>query len=280
MNARLHFGPRTSDFGPRCSPEPRTLTPDPFSSFAKRPSKLKLTRAGFSLVEVLAAMVVLSVIVLIVARIFTGSTAALEAGTRRMDNNLIARSSLEFFSRELSQAVADHRVYLKVEEGAGPAWEGASSDTINFVSLNHKAEYRSDPFRDVQQIQYAVEAHTDGRLMFKRRVTEDESSNYFTSYALDGNQWWSTMGGAFANEIAMNVANFRVNVFDTNMVYRASYDSAVRGPPLYADIYLSVLDESDALRAIGMASRTTYVTQKVRRYATRVYFMNRFEDQP
>jgi prepilin-type N-terminal cleavage/methylation domain-containing protein len=258
MNARFHFRPRTSDHGPRV-----------------------VSRSGFSLVEILAAMVVLSVIVLIVARIFSGSSAALEAGTRRMDNNLIARGTLEFFSRELSQAVADRRVYLKVEEGAGPAWEGAASDTINFVSLNSKAEYRSGkPYRDVQQIQYAVEAHTDGRLMFTRRVTEDESSTYFTAYALAGNQWWSTMGGAWPNEIAMNVANFRVNVFNTNMVYRAAYDSELHGPPLYADVYFSVLDESDALRAVGMASRAAYVTQKARRYATRVYFMNRFEDQP
>jgi prepilin-type N-terminal cleavage/methylation domain-containing protein len=239
------------------------------------------SRSGFSLVEVLAAMVVLSVIVLIVSQLFSGSTRALEAGTRRMDNNLIARSSLEFFKREFSQAVADRRVYIRVESDAGPAWEGAASDVVNFVSLNSLAEYRnSNPYRDVQQIRYALEPQDGGRLTFMRRVTERENVNWFNSYALDGQRWWTDMGGAFTNDIAPNVARFRVNMFDTNRVYRVNYDSEVHGPPLYADVYLSVLDEADAVRASEMASRTEYVRRHARRYATRVFFMNRFEDQP
>ena len=242
-------------------------------------------RSGFSLVEVLAAMAVLSVIVLIVARLFADSSNAWDAGTRRMDSNLIARSALEFLARELSQASADTNVRIRVETERFGSWERTNSDELYFVGMNSVAEYRSSPYRDVQQIRYGVITSPAGRNSLLRFVVEREDSGDFTAYTVIGSDWWTRMRSyppAWGNTIADNLVAFRVNMFDTNGVYQANYDSQVHGTPLYADVYLSLVDDRDATRAEGMSGgdRDSYVAGKARRYSTRVYFYNRFEGMP
>ncbi|MBP7276156.1 MAG: prepilin-type N-terminal cleavage/methylation domain-containing protein [Kiritimatiellae bacterium] len=243
-------------------------------------------RSGFSLVEVLAAMAVLSVIVLIVSRLFADSSNAWDAGTRRMDSNLIARSAIEFLARELSQASADKNVRIKVDSERFGSWERNRSDELYFIGMNSVAEYRSSsPYRDVQQIRYGVITYPSGRLSLLRFVVEKEDSGHFTAYSTPGSPWWTPLlayNPAWGNAMADNLVAFRVNLFDTNGVYQANYDSQTHGTPLYADLYLSLVDDRDATRAEGMSAgdRESYVAGKARRYSTRVYFNNRFEGMP
>lgn len=248
-------------------------------------------RSGFSLVEVMASMAVLSVIVLIIARLFADSSSAWDNGTRRMDVDSVARSALEFMSRELSQASADRYVRMKVESLNAGSWETTKSDSIYFVGMNSLAYYNSStstPYRDVQQIRYGIITNTTGRLSLRRWVVEKEDISSFTAYSVLASNWWTVMlsyNPDWGNSIADNVVAFRVNVYTaTNGVsqYRANYDSQTDGPPMYADLYLSVVDDRDATRAEGMSSadQTNYVKNKARRYSTRVYFQNRLGDMP
>ena len=66
----------------------------------------RLLASGFTLIEVLVAMTVLSVIVLMAANIFQSSSAAWNIGTQKADINTAARAALDFMVRELACAVA------------------------------------------------------------------------------------------------------------------------------------------------------------------------------
>ena len=246
-------------------------------------------RSGFSLVEVLASMAVLSIIVLIIARLFADSSNSWDAGTRRMDVDSVARSAMEFMTRELSQASADYNVRIKVDTDQAGSWESGKSDALYFVGMNSIAEYRSSkPYRDVQQIRYGIVTNSTGRYSLRRFVVEDESNGGFTAYSVPASTWWTPMlsyNPDWGNSIADNVVAFRVNMYSaTNNAsqYQADYDSQTQGPPAYADLYLSVVDDRDATRAEGMSGsdRTDYVNSKARRYSTRVYFQNRLGDLP
>ena len=232
---------------------------------------------GFSLVEVLAAMTVLSVMVLLVSRLFTDSTNAWKAGMSRAENCLNARTSLEFMSRELSQALADDILTLVVETATQPDLYGTrASDAISFVSLNHLAECRDsgrNPYRDVQQIRYGVQDAGDGRYLLRRYVTENESVQYFSCYQTP--TWWSSMSNAYPNTIGENVARFKVYAFDSLGVYQPSYNSKTHGPPLWIDLVLQVLDARDAVRINTLSGgREDYIRRRTQTFTTRVYLRN------
>ena len=61
--------------------------------------------AGFSLVELLMAMAILSIIVVICGRLFQQSAAAWETGIRRAERNIIGRNMTDFLAQDLSRAV-------------------------------------------------------------------------------------------------------------------------------------------------------------------------------
>lgn len=255
----------------------------------KRLSFFRPARCGFSLVEVLAAMAVLSLIVLMVARIFADSTAAFEAGSRRIDNNLVARSCLEFMGRELQQAVADSRVRIKVEQGAGPSWDGVLSDAVNFVSMCGQAN--SSTTRDEMQIRYDVVQDTNGILRLRHVSISTVSAANFLAYrnaaSSSISDWWSNMASAGnSDDLAGNIVGFRIRMFARTQAgalgtYQPGYDSQTHGPPLYADMFLSVLGPADAERAANMSSgRDAYVAKKARRYFYRVFFQNQTGGQP
>lgn len=63
--------------------------------------------AGFTMLEILLAMSILSILVLMVSAIFNRSMGAWEIGTRKTELNMEGRSALLFMAQELSQAVAD-----------------------------------------------------------------------------------------------------------------------------------------------------------------------------
>ena len=247
---------------------------------------VSLSRSGFSLVEVLASMAVLSVIVLIVARLFTNSSNAWDAGTRRMNCDILARSTLEFIARELSQAVADTNISFAVTTDSGASWLGTkTSDRLFFVAINSRGEYRaSDQFyREAEQVTYNLTTKDldsgTGFLRIMRGVTENEYKASYTSYSDLTANWWGTLGNF---EMGIHVIDFKVNVYDTSGAYVPNYNSRTAARlPLFVDLYLAVMDSADAIRAVNMTTgKDEYVKLKARRYSTRVFLNNRYEAQP
>ena len=246
-------------------------------------------RAGFTLVEVLAAMTVLMIIVLMLGRIFRDSTNAWTVGTRQMEDNLNGRAVLDFIARDISQAMIRgtglcFRLRSSVTRTYAPqVW---NSDELYFVSFSGNPSDSANGFREVREIVYYVtNMHKTvsgnpipipGRYCLKRamRSTRDELTCYDNAY------WWKDITKQYDDPvIAENISKFVVwcagatnrpdgradywhGIHDYNnaadlalMTYPAYYDRTkvlpyIRGKlPVRADLYIEMLGEDAAAKA-------------------------------
>lgn len=248
------------------------------------PTRKNRASRGFSLIEVLAAMAVLSIIVLIVSKMFVDANQAWAIGTRRVEQDIQARSALEWMTRELATAMADGVLSMKVEPGGNTDYYGNVTTNITFTSKNHRAEYRSsNPYREVQQIRYMLFPLTNAPPYFYtlgRQVTENESVATYQCYVTSN--WTANLNSyakEWANVIAEHVARFDVCVFITNSssptvpIPQPNYDSTVHPPPIWIDLALVTLDENDARKAANVSSgnRIAYIDRTAKRYVARAY---------
>ncbi|MDZ4199168.1 MAG: prepilin-type N-terminal cleavage/methylation domain-containing protein [Kiritimatiellia bacterium] len=72
---------------------------------ARRGGSVFRRSQGFSLVEMLAAMAVLSILMVLLGRIFNDSTRAMNAGNKITDVNSSARAVMDFIARDVSSAI-------------------------------------------------------------------------------------------------------------------------------------------------------------------------------
>jgi prepilin-type N-terminal cleavage/methylation domain-containing protein len=233
---------------------------------------------GFTLIEILAAVVILAIIVTAMARIFADSTNAWRLGAKKIESNASGRAALDFIAQELSQAVVDPLLSMKLKSNAD-SFLGKDSDRLYFVAMNQQAERRgSKSYRATMQVRYSVMVSPEAtnRYVLLRHVDENWTDGAMNCY--ETTDWWQGMDGYGANALnaavlADNVRNFEVWVYDRRGVARPDYDSTQHGPPLWIDLYVEVLAEEDATRAEYVAG--DFVERATRRYQLRVYPENR-----
>jgi prepilin-type N-terminal cleavage/methylation domain-containing protein len=102
-------------------------------------------RSGFTLLELLVAMIILMVIVLATARIFDQSTVAWDSGSRKAEVNMTGRAVADFMAQEISQAVYDEEYNLTDFQPTFPVTfvilSGSPSPTVRAV---RKVQYQYD----------------------------------------------------------------------------------------------------------------------------------------
>lgn len=243
----------------------------------------KIRSSGFTIIELLAAMAVLLIMVALLSRVFGSAASTWRAGNKRIDSNNTGRSAMEFMARELAGVLVSPQRPSLVMDSDRDNFFGMKSDAISFVSLAHKAEYRSSKkYRDVQQVRYSISpvpGYTN-RLALYRYVYENFDSAGFSSYEDDS--WLAAFDGLEANValtgsiLADNVRNFEVFITPLGDDQpKEDYDFATDGPPAAIDIYLEVLAEDDAIRASLTPTDMNFLNAATRRYATRIYVQNR-----
>ncbi len=247
-------------------------------------------RAAFTLVEILTAMAVLSIIILMMARIFTESTRAFDLGTKIADQNLKGRMVLDFMAREISQAVADDVLAFKLDsedfELFGNSVE--DGDRLQFVTLSQLVDEGTP--RQAREVVYFVDdiekddAPT-GRYQLKRAVKTAGITCYDQP---SPNKWWEGTSGN-TRTLAENVAGFQVWCYtapDTEAIY--DYDSTGSKPeqinklPMWIEISLMMFDEKDAEHMANLdafnappGEISKEAIKRARRYVTRINFVNR-----
>lgn len=88
---------------------------------------LRNLRAGFSMIEILVAMTILTIIVLIVAEIFQQTGLAWTLGLRRADEQTVTRAIVGTLTRDLSMMVDPNNFVV----GPAEADEQVRSDALN-----------------------------------------------------------------------------------------------------------------------------------------------------
>lgn len=103
-----------------------------------RPSRklLRKLSAGFSMIEILVAMTILTIIVLIVAEIFQQTGLAWTLGLRRADEQTVTRAIVGTLTRDLSMMVDPNNFIV----GPAEADEQVRSDALNSGNLSELPE--------------------------------------------------------------------------------------------------------------------------------------------
>jgi len=148
-------------------------------------------RGGFSLIELLAATVILIIIVLIMSNIFHQSSVAWDGGMRRSNGSMMARSVFGMMTRELAGAVGELSglpgSYLN--DSLFPS--GSGGTLIRFITLNGPTNNISQ--RAAMRISYSLSGAS-----IKRKC---EILNVGGNYGVD---WNLTSDEEVAKNIALS----------------------------------------------------------------------------
>ncbi|MBU1856929.1 MAG: prepilin-type N-terminal cleavage/methylation domain-containing protein [Verrucomicrobia bacterium] len=241
----------------------------PFASEATEDASQGRLSSGFTLIEVLVAMTVLSVMVLMVANIFQSSSASWNIGTQKADMNTAARAALDFMARELQSAVAG-----PIEAVNPPALSDLQFELknagkeIRFYSLSGDPDSSSGT-RAVRGILFL---HDPYQLKSQRRTGVSSPFNpYSDALSFSGSQILITNVWMF-QALAYASMDDLVNGFSTD-----SYQSNML--PICMDMAIVMLSDDDMMRATALSSDPTeqdnFVARNSKLYSTRVYFPNR-----
>lgn len=219
---------------------------------------------GFTLIEVLVAMTVLSVMVLMVANIFQSSSASWNIGTQKADMNTSARAALDYMARELQFAVAGPIDKIVAGANSEIMFELQNGNDVRFVSL------AGEPEGSNRALMASLFRFFNNTIQYKRETSA------FNPYTQSLPTWVGAPHMLIANVLSLNMYAY-ANEFDLNGGVGADNYNA-NSLPLCLDIAVEMLSDDDMQRynqLTVLADKTAFKDRNAKVYSTRVYFPNR-----
>lgn len=237
-----------------------------FFIHSRRPTTVE-TRSGFTLIEVMVSMVILILLILLVVNLFNGTSVAWDIGMKKAELGTAGRSTLDFMSRELVQAVAGP--IESPRAGAGYLTFSLSNEgkDIGFVAFGQTPTVST---RSVRGVWFW---YNGTNLMYAR---ETEDIDYYDTLKAD----WSTPPNSRV-VLVENVTSFEITAYDSDDLSGQgdlNYESADNDNllPFCVDIFLEVLSEADMKTYnAGVPDPDAFRDRNAKSFATRVYFPNR-----
>lgn len=226
--------------------------------------------AGFTLLEILVAMVILSFIVALMGNMFKQVSDAWNVGVENAEVNNAGRAALDLIAYDLSQAVAgplesaafngENRFYM------------ANGDELSFVAF--KISPLSGGAAISQRALHGVKYYKDGDTL-NRVIRADTADIYVALPAHQAHPW----GNAGANELLDNVLDFRLRIWD-GVATDTTWDEPRL--PDAIDVYLELMpaDAMITYDAMPPARQLEFRAERAKRFSTRVYLRNRRGYQP
>ncbi len=230
-------------------------------------------RQAFTLVELLVSMAILGLIVVLMGNVFSNSSKACKNGFKHSDQNLNGRVIIDYLARELKQSVADGKLTLTIKPGdVSPYNTTGLSDDITFATFGGNR-------REVKLVRY-----------YLRKGSKPIGGVPVDSYQLMRVVNTNSVNDAYKNgmgiisdgpaQISRNMTGFAVVLGKKN----AGKIEMVRGwneddLPLFADIYMGIMGDSDLVEAMltsgASTSATNFIHSREMVFMKRVYFRNR-----
>ena len=235
------------------------------------------SKRAFTLVELLAAMAVLSVLVMLLAQIFNETSKGYLSAKRNVDINTEANAALKLMGRELSQAVFDRQTetnkYTVLRTERIPITPVSFEDAVHFMT-SADAEKKL--------VSYTLVGNQLRRYI---RNLPYNATNPSPNTAYYGNTNWPTAyAGNSMQPITTNVFSFRVD-FCTDPQTDTYVDNAnTHNQHLsYLNLSLEIVDsetmkivsnlrEANTSEALARADEIAAANSK--RYTKRIYFNN------
>jgi prepilin-type N-terminal cleavage/methylation domain-containing protein len=261
--------------------------------------------AGFTLIEVMSAVVILLIIMAFLGRIYASATKAYQDNIKQAERDVAARAALDYIAREISGAMFENPsvdtnalLSMRYKANTGPGNFGLEgSDELWLVTGQNTP---SGSGRAALQVVYFVENYA-GQVtnpppnaeyrfsLFRYDEHPKAGGSYNTYYGgSDGRRWsWNGAQPALRTRrapIVENVRTFEVFAYANELGKRIlSWDSNNLEPLYCMDLYLETMSEADAIKAAQLAAslgeddaRTVeFVESVVRRHYQRVYFPNK-----
>ncbi len=233
-----------------------------------------LFRAGFTLIEIMVAMVVLAILVVMVGNIFQQVSDSWNIGTQSSEANTAGRAAMTFMAQELAQAVAGP---IEAAPGVSPApnpdlvFMVDGVNELRFVTLTGEPN-AGDNRRALRGAIFRLE--TDGAFEHTLRYRRETASNPYLVKPAD----WNYQS---IEPVISNVVDFQAYVYaDYNGIA-----NAITAPlpftsnqlPACVDLYLEILSEGDMRRWESLSGVTAddFLDRNAMCYSTRVFFLNR-----
>lgn len=249
-------------------------------------------RAGFTLIEVLASIVILLLIVLAMGRIFASVSKVYAETTKQAERDAASRAVMDLIAREISEAMfekswpnANSNALLSMRYAANTSKDnfGFESDELWLVSANNVMPHPSQgSFDDLRRARQALQV-TYWVQNYVGVLGAPTNSQYRFAlwrdfqYPNDGPQWNSYFGGTngvnWAGTRSAVPSRGRNNAFVENVrafeIFGYSDESGTRvinwdsrgssagegDQPLFCmDLYLETMSEADAIRAAQLAA--------------------------
>lgn len=234
-------------------------------------------KAGFTLVELLASMTVLSILVVFIVNLTNNVTKTFHATNQEVEASVDGRAILDFLSREISTMVPLNSQAFPsfVISSSDPSTSYSDSCRLDEIRLirNSKTEYR-----DLQGIRYYTRRNVNvisgvnvTNFTLMRGVisaTSTEAEGRLNNLVSGVISLAGLGGNAFQNaQVAEGISTFFVEPF---------YPNASDRIPAYVDIYLGLLSGRDLMRIRNLSGDdlVRYVEQNERVFTTRVSINN------
>ncbi len=219
------------------------------------------SRSAFTLLEVILAMTIVTMLVLMIANMFQEASQSWNIGTRIAEMNNTGRTVVEFIARELSQAVAGPVEAVHPDSGYPAIRFHLEDAKVDFVAFSGSPDQNKG-----RRALMGISFWLDGNELKYRRATAS-----FDPYKAPPGS------GGDVSVLIENILDFQLRAYSTTNRLVANdpdpppYDSD--DLPVCVDVYVEVLSADDAKkRAAGGAD---FERRNSRRYTTRVYFNNR-----
>ena len=254
----------------------------------------RFAKNGFTLIELLASMAILAIIVLMMARVFTGSTRAWTLGTSRVEDSANARAALQMIADDLSMAGAADQLDFRLDSSFLPVYDASGSgaaapfvtDCLYFASMRHDPD--TDGRRSSELVWYYLKKNPDRPYHYQLvRVSRTKTSkvDYATKPDWAGAHLPSISGGE-EKVLIDNVGDFAIYCYESSgndlrdvADYAASsYNGKL---PYMVEVYLMTVSEDTANKAAAMADNGAgstardFINRMGHRYQIRVNMNNR-----
>lgn len=265
------------------------------------------TRQAFTLIEVLAAMAVLSIVVLLTGNLFSQASSAWVSGERKIIQQDLGRSTVDLIQSDLYAAVADkvvpfaqhHDVVYEVsgaERSSGTVSSGiiGTNDALYFIS-GVGGRPTDTTQRDMHEVAYYVQLDAEGKGVLRRHQAgivsgglHKDGAQQFQDFVSTKPNMPSTYAGIMSlamwgkskgSGIVMNnVYSFEIDCVDQTDTLVDDYYSKTHDPffaPKVIDVRFTVLSDDQWATANDRSDWHAYAMQHGATFTFTTYIPSR-----
>lgn len=222
-------------------------------------------KSGFTLLEMLVSITILSIMVVSIARIVADTGRATRAGHQQVYDDSNARTAMNLIMDDLMECVNEPYINnFELDTGDTTYAASLKADSLRFTVFGgpNFTGTDADSENTLQTVRYYVASRTD----------TDGNTFYTLNRAT---QWGVERSDISGYPILEHVVEFRAIIYNDNRTQIGA--SSIDYMPAFVNIYIAVISDEDHRRARrlgdtqGSVAMTSFIEKNARRYFTQAF---------